>query len=52
MTNVNGSNEWMNEWLGNYIGDCGADMVSEALKVNNTLTDLDLSGQYIDLGIN
>ena len=34
----------MNKWTGNRIGDSGASKISESLKVNTTLTELDLSG--------
>ena len=33
----------MNKWTGNEIGDEGASKISESLKVNTTLTKLDLS---------
>ena len=32
-----------NIWAGNKIGDEGARMISEALKINSTLTNLDLN---------
>ena len=32
-----------NEWIGNKIGAEGAKMISEALKCNSSLTELDLS---------
>ena len=32
-----------NEWIGNNIGAEGAGMISEALKCNSSLTELDLS---------
>jgi len=34
----------MNKWTGNEIGDSGASKISESLKVNTTLTKLDLGG--------
>ena len=34
-------------WTDNKIGDEGARMISEALKINTTLTELDLSGDEI-----
>ncbi len=36
--------KWKNKWTGNGIGAEGASKVSESLKVNTTLTELDLSG--------
>jgi len=40
------TNEWneneMNKWTGNRIGDEGASKISESLKVNTTLTKLNL----------
>ena len=32
------------QWTGNEIGDEGANQISESLKTNTTLTELDLSG--------
>ncbi len=32
----------MNEWTDNYIRDSGANKISEALKVNTSLTELNL----------
>jgi len=34
----------MNKWTGNEIGAEGANKISESLKVNSTLTELDLGG--------
>ena len=34
----------MNKWTDNRIGDEGASEISESLKVNTTLTRLDLGG--------
>ena len=34
----------MNKWTANRIGDSGANRISEALKVNTTLTKLNLDG--------
>ena len=34
----------MNKWTGNKIGAEGANKISESLKVNTTLTKLDLLG--------
>ena len=34
----------MNKWTGNKIGDSGASKISGSLKVNTTLTELDLFG--------
>ena len=31
------------KWTGNKIGDSGASAISESLKINTTLTELDLS---------
>ena len=40
--------EWneneMNKWTDNEIGDEGASKISESLKVNTTLTELNLTG--------
>ena len=38
----NGNDKWT--WAGNGIGVEGARMISEALKINSTLTELNLSG--------
>ena len=32
----------MKKWTANYIGDEGAKKISESLKINTTLTELDL----------
>ena len=44
--------EWneneMNKWTGNEIGDEGASKISESLKVNSSLTELDLFGDEYD----
>ena len=37
-----GNENEMNKWTGNRIGDEGASKISESLKVNTTLTKLDL----------
>ena len=37
-----------NEWIGNKIGAEGAGMISEALKCNSSLTQLNLSGDEIE----
>ena len=46
--NKNGKEKWnendMNKWTDNEIDDEGASKISEALKVNTTLTKLDLGG--------
>ena len=46
--NKNGKREWneneRNKWTDNEIGDEGASKISESLKVNTTLTELDLEG--------
>ena len=34
----------MKEWIGNGIGDEGAKTISESLKINTSLTELDLGG--------
>ena len=34
----------MKEWIGNGIGDEGAKRISESLKINTSLTKLDLIG--------
>jgi len=39
-----GNENEMNKWTGNEIGDEGANKISETLKVNTTLTKLDLGG--------
>ena len=39
---INDKNEKI--WTGNNIGDSGAIMISESLKTNTTLTELNLSG--------
>jgi len=36
-------------WTDNYIGDSGARMISESLKINITLTCLDLRGNEIEI---
>ena len=36
-------------WTGNNIGDEGAKMISESLKINTTLTYLDLRGDEIEI---
>ena len=36
-----------NEWIGNDIGAEGAGMISEALKCNSSLIELNLSGDEI-----
>ncbi len=38
-----GTENETNKWTGNKIGDSGASKISEALKVNTTLTELNLS---------
>ncbi len=35
-------NECYKNWTDNNIGDSGAKMISESLKINTTLTELDL----------
>ena len=37
-----GNENEMNKWTDNKIGDSGANKISESLKVNTTLTKLDL----------
>ena len=37
-----------NEWIGNNIGNSGAGMISEALKCNSALIELNLSGDKIE----
>ena len=39
-----GNENEMNKWTGNWIGDEGANKISESLKVNTTLTVLNLYG--------
>ena len=36
-----------NEWIDNAIGDSGAEMISETLKCNSSLIELDLSGDEV-----
>ena len=40
--------EWkwkeVKEWIGNQIGDEGAEVISESLKINTSLTELNLAG--------
>ena len=38
-----GNENEMNKWTDNYIGNEGASKISETLRVNTTLTKLDLS---------
>ena len=40
------NNEKMKKWTGNSIGDEGASKISESLKINTTLTQLNLSGNW------
>jgi len=42
--NNDGNENEMNKWTDNDIGDEGANKISESLKVNTTLTKLDLDG--------
>ena len=39
-----GNENEMNKWTANRIGDSGAIKISESLKVNTTLTELNLDG--------
>jgi len=39
-------------WIGNKIGDEGARMISDSLKINTTLTVLDLGGDEIEANEN
>ena len=39
-----GNENEMNKWTGNKIGDEGSNKISETLKVNSTLTTLNLFG--------
>ncbi len=39
---MEGNENERNKWTGNEIGDEGANKISETLKVNTTLTELDL----------
>ena len=36
--------KWKNEWIDNLIGDEGTKAISESLKINTSLTKLDLGG--------
>ena len=36
----------MRKWTGNEIGAEGANKISESLKINTTLTELDLGGNW------
>ena len=40
-----GNENEMNKWTDNKIGDSGASKISESLKVNATLTELDLRSE-------
>ena len=42
-TKREGNENEKNKWTGNEIGDEGASKISESLKVNTTLTELNLS---------